>query len=104
MDPLLVAAATNSLRSAFFGALAVVAAGVIVTALGAARSGDVAIGPWGVVKVVVSSPARWGGRALALFMDTRRSGGERTIGLGLYLVFVGVLLSVVTAILWGVAG
>jgi hypothetical protein len=112
----LAADASEILKWPFFGSLALLAFGILVVAVGmvamlraapAPRARDAeapaAAGPWDIIKDVVGAATKWGSKALNLFMNKNRSTGERIVGLGLFIILVGVLLALATGIAWAVA-
>jgi hypothetical protein len=113
MDQILAATTADALKWPFFGSLGIIAIGFFIMIAGVVamlrtppprtRAAEAPTGPWDIIKSIVGAFIGWGSKALKLFMDTARSMGERIVGLGLFVMFVGVLLAFGTAILWGVA-
>jgi hypothetical protein len=113
MDLTLAADAADILKWPFFGSLAIIALGLLITVFGVIgmvraappptrdAKAPAPVGPWDIVKAVVGAFIGWGSKALKLFMDKSRPTGEKIVGLGLFVTFVGVLLVVVTAVIWG---
>ena len=117
MNPTLATDVADVVKWPFFGSLAIIAVGLLITLIGvmamlrapasapATRGGEAtaAIGPWDIVKEIVGALVKWGSKALRLFMDKSRPTGEKIVGLGLFVTFIGVLLAVVTAVIWAAA-
>lgn len=112
----LAADASEILKWPFFGSLALLAFGILVMAVGvvamlraapAPRARDAeapaAAGPWDIIRDVVGAATKWGSKAFNLFMNRNRPTGERIVGLGLFIILVGVLLALATGSAWALA-